>query len=118
MSRGERWKDWEWAVEPAQWQGPVLRTFIMVADVYLPPNATRAALALMSPAQVDPGLPSMTPSGSWWLRQEKKEDMRKEEWVPTWRTLLPFVKEHVKNNVSSEYPLKQFETHVARATCV
>ena len=42
-------------VEPAQRQGPVLRTFIMVAEVYLPPTATRGAWTPMSPAQVDPG---------------------------------------------------------------
>ena len=42
-------------VEPAQWQGPVLRNFIMVAEVYLPPTTTRGTWAPMSPAQVDPG---------------------------------------------------------------
>ena len=34
---------------------PVLRTFIMVAEVYLPPTPTRGPWALMSPAHVDPG---------------------------------------------------------------
>ena len=42
-------------MEPAQSQGLVLRTFIMVAEVYLPPTATRGARALISPAQGDPG---------------------------------------------------------------
>ena len=37
-----------------QWQGPVLRAFIMVAEVCLPPTATQEACALMSPTQVDP----------------------------------------------------------------
>ena len=55
MSRRRSWKHQEYAVEPAQWQGPFLRTFIMVAEAYLPPTATRGAWALMSPAQVDPG---------------------------------------------------------------
>ena len=30
MSRERRWRNQEEAVEPAQWQGPVLRTFIVV----------------------------------------------------------------------------------------
>ena len=49
----------------------------------------------MSPAQVDPGSPLLKP--------ENKEDTRREEWVPTWRTLQPFVKDHVENVVIYEY---------------
>ena len=52
----------------------------------------------MSPAQVDPGSPLLTP--------EKREDTRREERVPTWRTLSPFVKDHVENVCISEYPQK------------
>ena len=68
------------------------------------PIATRGAL--MSPAQVDPGSPLTIPSGNRRLKPEKKEDIRKEEWVPTWRTSSPFVKQHVENDVISEYPRK------------
>ena len=48
----------------------------------------------------------MTPSRSPWLKPEKNEDMRKEEWVPTWRTSSPFVKEHVQKDVISKYAQK------------
>ena len=68
----------------------------MVAEEYPPPTATQGAWALMSPAQVDPGSPLLKP--------EKKEDTWREERVPTWRTLSPFVKDHVENVVISEYP--------------
>ena len=46
------------AVEPiprAQWRRPVLRTFTLVAEVYLPPTAALGTWATMSPAQGHPG---------------------------------------------------------------
>ena len=92
-----------WAVELALWQGLVLQTFFMVAEEYPPPTATRGAWALMSPTQVDPGSPLTTPSGNRQLKPEKKEAARREEWVLTWRTSSPFVKDHVENVVISEY---------------
>ena len=52
----------------------------------------------MSPAQVDPGSPL--------FKREKQEDTRRDNLVPTWRTLSPFVKDHVENVVISEYPRK------------
>ena len=60
----------------------------MVAEEYLPPTATRGAWALMSPAQVVPGSPLLKP--------ERKEVTQREDWVATWRTSLPFVKDHVE----------------------
>ena len=85
-------------VELALWQWLVLQTSFMVAEEYLPPTATQGAWALMSLAQVDPRSPLLKP--------EKKEDTRREEWVPTWGTLSPFVKDHVENVFISEYPRK------------
>ena len=73
----------------------------MVAEEYLLPTATRGAWALMSPAQADPGSPLLKP--------EKKEDIRGEEWVPTWRTSSPFVKDHGESVVIPEYPQKNRE---------
>ena len=70
----------------------------MVGEEYLPPTATRGAWALMSPAPVDPG--------SRMLKPEKKKDTRREEWVQTWRTSSPFLKDHVENIVIPEYPRK------------
>ena len=58
----------------------------------------------MSLAHVDPGSPLTIPSRHRWLKREKKADTRKEEWVPTWRTWSPFVKDHAENVVISEYP--------------
>ena len=58
----------------------------------------------MSPDQVDPGSPLTIPSGNCQLKPEGEEDIPREPWVPTWRTLSPFVKEHVEDHVISEYP--------------
>ena len=60
----------------------------------------------MSPAEMDPGSAWTRPSGNSRFKPDRKEDIRKEEWVLTWRTLSPFVKENVKNDVISEFPLK------------
>ena len=80
----------------------------MVAEEYLPPTATKGAWALMSPAQVDPGSPL--------LKLEKKEDTRRGDRLPTWRTSSPFVKDHVVNVVISEYLRKnQTRLRVAAA---
>ena len=40
------------------------------------------------------------------FKPEKKEDIRKEEWVLTWSRSSPFVNEHVVNDVISAYPWK------------
>ena len=85
-------------------QGLVLQNFFIVVEVYVPPTATRGAWAFMSPAQADPGSSLTIPSDIRRLKPEKKEDNRREEWVPTWRTSSPSVKDHVKNAVFSEYP--------------
>ena len=62
----------------------------------------------MSPAQVDPGSPLLKP--------ERKEDTRREERVPTWRTSSPFVKDHVENVAILEYPRKnRMRSRVAAA---
>ena len=53
----------------------------------------------MSPAQVEPGSRLTVPSGNRRLQPEKKEDVWKEESVPTMRTSSPFVNEHVQNDV-------------------
>ena len=47
----------------------------------------------------------MIPSGSRWLKPEKKEIVREEEWVPltTWRASSLFVEEDAENDVISEY---------------
>ena len=90
-------------VELSQWQGLVLQTFFMVAELYLLPPGNQGGWALMSPAQVYPGSPLTIPSRNHQLKPQKKEDIPKEEWVPTWRTSSPFVKEHVENNIISEY---------------
>ena len=71
-----------------------------------PPPPSLVAWALMSPAQVDPGSPLTIPSGNRRSKPEKKGDIRKEEWVPTWRTLSPFVKRNAQNDLIFEYPRK------------
>ena len=81
----------------------MVQIFFMVADVYLLPTAGQGAWALMSPPQVHPGSPLTIPFANRRLKPEKEEDIRKEEWVPTWRTSSPLVKEHVENDVISEY---------------
>ena len=57
-------------------QGPVLvGTFLMVAEVYLPPTAAPGTWALMSPAQGRPGCRSWSPwSGRRTCKPEKSED--------------------------------------------
>ena len=69
-------------------------------------DVTRGAWALLSPAQVDSGSASTILSGNCRLKPEKKEYVRRDEWVPIWRTLSPFVKEHIETDVISEYPWK------------
>ena len=64
------------SVEPiprAQLRGPVLRTFLMVAEVYLPPTAALGTSVTMSPAQGHPG----SRSSSLWspLLIEKPENI-------------------------------------------
>ena len=93
-------------MELEQWQGLVLQTFFTVAETYLPPTATLGAWAPMSPAQVDPGSPLMIPGGNRRLRPKKKEDIQKEEWVPTLRPSSPFLREHVEKDVISGYRRK------------
>ena len=95
-----------YVVALALWQGLVLQTFFMVGKVYLPPTASQEAWTLMSPAKGDPGSPLTMPPGNRRLKPEKKEDIQKEERVPTWRTSSPSVREHVEKNVISEYPRK------------
>ena len=58
-------------MEPARQQGLVLRTFFMVAQVYLPPTATLGAWTLMSPTQLDPGSRLTIPSGHCRLKPER-----------------------------------------------
>ena len=100
MATGKRVEKWGIGGRARTEAGLVLQTFFMVAEEYLPPTATRGPWALLSPAQVDPRSPLLKP--------EKKEDIRREEWVPTRRTSSPFVKDHVENVVISEYPQKSW----------
>ena len=57
-------------------QGLVLvGTFLMVAEVYLPPTVAPGIWALMSPAQGRPGCRSWSPwSRRWTWKPEKSED--------------------------------------------
>ena len=58
------------------------------------------------PGSLDPHEPRPSGPGSPLLKPEKREDTRREDRVPTWRTSSPFVKDHVESAVISDYPRK------------